>query len=166
MTAAAARNPIAGAQWPLQPVAFNPQYRSQIPRFVVKIDGKTYLGTRFSYTQNAHGATDTARISLPIDGDANFPGIKGTSLYPDWTQSIKRSDELGNANAPVICEIWSVEPPDPSSFGPQNPFRLGPALPRCGRPVQRCVRGQRDDVRLSLARVSVDQHEDHRPIPE
>ena len=120
MPTPAARNPIAGNQTPLQPVNFNPQFRSQIPRFIVKIDGKSYLGTRFSYTQNAHGATDTARITLPIDGSANYAGIAANSLYPDWTESIKRSDKLSNANAPVVCEIWSGAPPDPSVFGPQT----------------------------------------------
>src|SRR6185312_7112532 len=108
-----------GAQIPLDPKKFAPIYLHQAPRFLVKIDGNPYLGDSYTYTQNAHGATDEATIVMPIDGKANFPGISGgglTSLYPDWTVSIARSDEAANANQPVVAEIWAGFPPSLSGF--------------------------------------------------
>lgn len=114
--------PSQGYQAPLDPVTFKPVSLSLTPRFVAKIDGNVYLGESYECTQNAHGATDYATITLPIDGWANFSvmpqGRKG--LYPDWTVSIQRSIEAGTANTPVIAEIWAGFPPDPTQFGPGN----------------------------------------------
>lgn len=118
-----APNPIAGNQTPLLPVVFKPVYVTQNPRCLVRIDGRGYRCESFRYTQNAHGATDEATFVVPIDGAANFQGINaygGSSLYPDWTISIQRDDDIGNANAPVFVELWSGNPTDPSTFGPGN----------------------------------------------
>jgi hypothetical protein len=116
----------AGRQYALQPVKYvqptnDPGYHSQSPRFVVKIDGNPYIGESFDYTQNSHGATDEATVTLPVSGDNNLPVVNGfAGIYPDWTRSIERSTELGNANTPVLVELWSGEPSDPSTFGPSN----------------------------------------------
>jgi hypothetical protein len=105
--------PQPGYQAPLNPVVWKPIFQHQSPRFLIKIDGNTYFGESYVYSQNAHGATDEATIVLPIDGKANFAGVTGgglASLYPDWTVSIQRSDEAGNAGQPVVAEIWAGYP--------------------------------------------------------
>lgn len=116
----ASQSPSSGPQYPLVEPGFKPIYQAQQPRFVVKIDGNPYLGESFTYSQNSHGATDTASLTLPIDGAANFPGIAPNSLYPDWTTSIERSSALGNSNKPVVVELWSGQPTDPGAFSPNN----------------------------------------------
>jgi|SRR6185437_8317394 len=106
-------SPSPGYQAPLNKVVWKPVYLRQAPRCLVKIDGNIYFPKSYTYTQNAHGATDEATITLPIDGKANFAGISGgglSSLYPDWTVSIQRSDEAGNAGQPVVAEIWAGFP--------------------------------------------------------
>lgn len=118
----------AGPQIPLSPVTFDPVFQSQQPRFVVKIDNNPYIGESYSFTSNAHGATDTGTVVLPINGSANFAGIMGgglSSAYPDWTASIQRSVEAGNAAQPVVIEIWAGYPTNPATFGPSSLGGLG-----------------------------------------
>ncbi len=106
-------SPRPGPQIPLNPVVWKPFFQHQNPRFLIKIDGNTYFGESYIYSKNAHGATDEATTVLPVDGKANFAGIQGNglaSLYPDWTASIQRSDEAGNAGQPVVAEIWAGYP--------------------------------------------------------
>lgn len=68
-------------------------YESLQPRIQVKIDGLPYVALSYSTDTNAHGATDTASFTVPIQG------------YPDWTVQIQRGDDTGNANQPVYVEI-------------------------------------------------------------
>ncbi|HEY1680966.1 MAG TPA: hypothetical protein VGF98_04970 [Candidatus Tumulicola sp.] len=91
------------------------------PRFVVKIDGHQYIAESFETSINAHGATDSATVVMPIMGNSNMsPTVKDGKavLYPDWTLSIKRTEK--NAGTPVLIEIWAGEPVNPSAFRATN----------------------------------------------
>jgi hypothetical protein len=122
------QKPPPGPQTPLSPthwvpVRDNTPTQAQQPRFLVNIDGNWYYGESYSCTLNAHGATDQATITLPVDGVGNIPGFTGGGLhsaYPDWSVDLQRSDAAGNASVPVIAEIWAGYPPDVSTFGPLN----------------------------------------------
>jgi hypothetical protein len=81
-------------QFPVVPLKKKPVYESLVPRISATIDGKQYLPKSYVLTTNAHGATDTATVEIPI------------STNPDWTQQIARSDSGGNANKPVPIEIF------------------------------------------------------------
>ncbi|MDE2470088.1 MAG: hypothetical protein KGL35_15425 [Bradyrhizobium sp.] len=106
---------------PLQPFVAKPYTTPQAsqPRFAVKLDGNWYLGKAYDYRSNAHGATDQASVALPVSGFSSLasnapPGFSKT--YPDWTLSIQRAQELGNANQPVVVELWAGFPSNPSAL--------------------------------------------------
>lgn len=79
----------------LAPFAKKPVFETLHPRLLVKIDGQPYTPLSYSFTSNAHGATDTATVEIPIEGN------------PDWTIVIQRDDSLGNADEPVTIEIYA-----------------------------------------------------------
>lgn len=80
-----------------------PVYQSLSPRVFVRIDGFPYIPLSYELTTNAHGATDTATVKLPVAG------------YPDWTMTLLRDDSLGNADVPVTLEVW-VDPQATGSY--------------------------------------------------
>lgn len=89
----------------LAPVMFEQFHESGVAAAVAIIGGIRVVPVRFSISHNAHGATDTGSIDLPI------------SNGPDWPTQLERSDELGNADSPVYCDIYAgfVKPPYGSS---------------------------------------------------
>ncbi len=80
---------------PLAPVLSNPFFEDQNPTTYVLIDGLRFTPVAWSIESNAHGATDTATLTLPI------------SNGPDWTQTIYRGDDAGNADQPVYVKIYA-----------------------------------------------------------
>lgn len=86
---------------PQAPVQFQQFHESGTARAVAIVGGIVVVPVRFSVSHNAHGATDTGSIDLPI------------SNGPDWPTQLQRSDELGNADLPVYCDIYAgfVKPP-------------------------------------------------------
>lgn len=78
------------------PVAFDPMYEANQPRYIAQINGANYLCTNYEVEFNGHGATDKATIVLPLAGN------------PDWTQALDVSVE---SPAPIYVKIYAGFPP-------------------------------------------------------
>lgn len=87
--------PPVTKKFPLAPVQFEQYFEQQTPSTYVLIDGWKIKPHSWSIEENAHGATDTASISLPI------------STGPDWTTAIYRGDDAGNGDQPVYVKIYA-----------------------------------------------------------
>jgi hypothetical protein len=88
---------VSGAAnlYPLLPVQFEKYVENQTPTTYVLIDGNRFTPRSWTIEENAHGATDTASITLPI------------SNGPDWTQAIYRGSDAGNSEQPVYVKIYA-----------------------------------------------------------
>jgi len=85
---------------PLAPVAFNPVYESNDPRFLVVIDGDTYVPSAIPRLEwGAHGVTDAATVTLPISNNPDF----SAQLFRD-----------ADDNSPVSIQIYGGFPQNPS----------------------------------------------------
>lgn len=87
-------SPVSQA-FPLAPVQFEQVFEQQTPSTYALIDGWSVTPHSWEIEGNAHGATDTATITLPI------------SNGPDWTEAIYRGDDAGNASQPVYVKIFA-----------------------------------------------------------
>lgn len=104
---------------PLVPSQFEPFYEANAPRAVVALDGKLYIPSRYTVSTNAHGATNTATVTLPIEGNPDFTvelfrGPSGaapnfTQLTPSAIQSLL-ADSSQYDTSPVYVEIYAGFP--------------------------------------------------------
>ena len=87
---------IAAVQsYPLAPVSPEAYTEAQTPTTYCIIDGHRVVPHSWQVESNAHGASDTATVALPI------------SNGPDWTTAIYRGDLTGNADEPVYIQIFA-----------------------------------------------------------
>jgi len=107
----------------LLPVSFDPFYEHHQLSLVVAVNGTRYKATEVRYSENAHGATDTATIIIPLSsatdltldlfrGDITVAGGKGpASIVPPSTPG---SSVAATDNSPVFAEIYAGFPQTPT----------------------------------------------------
>ena len=107
---------------PLVPSDYRPQYQENAPRAVVVIDGKRYIPNRYTINKNAHGATDTATVTLPIVSNPDFSAelfrgpVGQDNSQTDWnkltTQQVQTllAQPSNVDTSPVIVEIYAGFP--------------------------------------------------------
>jgi hypothetical protein len=80
---------------PLVPTTKKPTYEANAPRAVAVLNGVPYQVSAYTISLNAHGASDTATVVIPI------------SSNPDFTVEFFKSP---NDQAPVFVEIYAGFP--------------------------------------------------------
>jgi hypothetical protein len=96
------------AAFPLQPVTYTPTFVTERPRAVVLINGERYIPSAFAIKANAHGASNSATITLPVSNN------------PDFSQALQRGEITNDAgaviatdNSPLYAEIRAGYPENP-----------------------------------------------------
>ena len=90
----------------LSNVTYTPKFENAAVRVVVQIENDFYLPSHVEVEHNAHGATDSAQVVLPI------------SSNPDFSVMFQRSDGSNgtpdNADQPVYISIFAGYPTNPA----------------------------------------------------
>jgi hypothetical protein len=85
---------------PLVPVGFDPKFEANAPRYLVQVNGLTYLCDSYEIEYNGHGATDKVTAVLPIKGN------------PDWTQALD-----GFGASPIYIKVFAGFPSTGAPIG-------------------------------------------------
>lgn len=151
----------ATPEFPLVPGAPESYRESNTTRAVVTIGPIRLIPSSYEIESNGHGATDTARITVPA---SQFLSPDGTfKSGPDWTLQILRSDEQGNSNQPVFANIYAgfVEAPNgqlPTSF-PQSWLRFAGIVDLYS------IRVRGDSIEFSLRSLGAPMTSDRISLP-
>lgn len=94
--------PVSGA--PLSPTLYQQFYESNPVRIEIVLNGGNYSAQEVTYTENGHGATDTATIIIPL------------SSNPDFTVELFRGDYFGYFDAPNGVTVYSPQNAPGSSY--------------------------------------------------
>jgi hypothetical protein len=84
---------------PLQQSVPQPKWEASTPRAVAIINGTNYQISAYTVSANAHGATDTATVTIPISSNPDF----SLELFKD-----------ANDQTPVYVEIYAGFPATPA----------------------------------------------------
>jgi hypothetical protein len=75
----------------------------------IVLDGIPYPITEASWTENAHGATDTLTVTVVLSTSPDFP----VQLFRDSATAVG-ADELAASQADIVAELWAGFPQNPT----------------------------------------------------